>query len=73
MSRSLWLASLRMVVQLLLVGYVLQWIFTLRSPGVILAIASGTALGTMGIVMLAFRALFSQKHRLRLERLHMVK
>jgi putative ABC transport system permease protein len=41
LSRSLWLASLRMVVQLLLVGYVLQWIFTLRNPGVILAIALG--------------------------------
>jgi putative ABC transport system permease protein len=36
-------------------------------------IASGTALGTMGIVMLAFRALFSQKHRLHLERLRLTK
>ncbi|NDJ17290.1 ABC transporter permease [Myxacorys almedinensis] len=32
LERQLWIASFRMVVQLLLVGLVLQWVFTLRDP-----------------------------------------
>ncbi len=39
---------------------------------IIFAIASGTALGTMGVVLLAFLALFSQEHQLRLDRLRKV-
>lgn len=39
---------------------------------IIFAIASGTALGTMGVVLLAFQALFSPDHQLRLERLRKV-
>ena len=39
---------------------------------IIFMIAAGTALGTMGMVLLAFQALFSREHQLRLERLHKV-
>lgn len=39
LTQSLVIASLRMVVQLLLVGYCLQWIFTLSNPLVILLLA----------------------------------
>lgn len=39
---------------------------------IIFAIAAGTALSTMGVVLLAFQSLFSAKHQLRLERLHKV-
>lgn len=39
---------------------------------IIFMIASGTALGTIGVVLLTFQALFSQDHQLRLERLHKV-
>ena len=39
LTQSLVVASLRMVVQLLLVGYCLQWIFTLRNPLLILLLA----------------------------------
>lgn len=37
---------------------------------IVFMIASATALGAFGIVMLAFRALFSRRHQLRLQRLH---
>jgi len=39
LEQQLWIASLRMVVQLLLIGYVLQWLFTLHNPGWILSVA----------------------------------
>ena len=39
---------------------------------IIFMIASGTALGTIGVVLLTFQALFSQEHQLRLDRLHQV-
>jgi putative ABC transport system permease protein len=39
---------------------------------IIFMIASGTALGTIGVVLLTFQALFSQDHQLRLERLNKV-
>lgn len=39
LTQSLVIASLRMVVQLLLVGYALEWIFTLRNPLLILIFA----------------------------------
>lgn len=39
LERTLIIATVRMVVQLLLVGYVLNWLFTLEHPGSILAIA----------------------------------
>ncbi|MUG93478.1 hypothetical protein F7734_13985 [Scytonema sp. UIC 10036] len=35
-------------------------------------IVSGTALGTLGVVMLAFCALFNRKHQLQVERLRRV-
>ena len=31
LEQRLWVASVRMVVQLLLVGYVLEWVFALRT------------------------------------------
>ncbi|NER29771.1 MAG: iron export ABC transporter permease subunit FetB [Symploca sp. SIO1C4] len=37
---------------------------------IIFTIAAGTALACLGIILLAFRALFSPQHQLRLERLH---
>ncbi|MBW4537652.1 MAG: iron export ABC transporter permease subunit FetB [Myxacorys chilensis ATA2-1-KO14] len=40
---------------------------------IIFMIASGTALGTIGVVLLTFQVLFSQEHQLRLERLNKVK
>lgn len=39
LEQQLGIAALRMVVQLLLVGYVLQWLFTLQNPGWILSVA----------------------------------
>jgi putative ABC transport system permease protein len=39
---------------------------------IIFAIAAGTALGTMGVVMLTFQVLFSNNHQLRLDRLSKV-
>ena len=39
LERSLAIASLRCVVQLLLVGYILEWLFALDNPWVVLAIA----------------------------------
>ncbi len=39
---------------------------------IIFAIAAGTALSTIGVVLLAFQALFSSKHQLHIERLHKV-
>jgi putative ABC transport system permease protein len=40
---------------------------------IIFMIASGTALGTICVVLLTFRVLFNQEHQLRLERLHRTK
>ncbi|MDZ8137568.1 MAG: ABC transporter permease [Nostoc sp. DedQUE04] len=39
LEQSLGIASLRMVVQLLLVGYILQWVFTLSNPVLIILLA----------------------------------
>jgi putative ABC transport system permease protein len=39
LERSLLIASIRMVVQLLLIGYVLEWLFALSDPFLVLAIA----------------------------------
>jgi putative ABC transport system permease protein len=39
LERRLGIASVRMVIQLLLVGYVLEWVFTLRNPLAILMVA----------------------------------
>ena len=39
LTKSLVIASLRMIVQLLLVGYALQWVFTLRNPLLVLLVA----------------------------------
>ncbi|MBH8556365.1 iron export ABC transporter permease subunit FetB [Nostocaceae cyanobacterium CENA357] len=39
LGQSLLIASVRMVVQLLLVGYLLQWVFTLRNPVLIILVA----------------------------------
>lgn len=39
LERSLLVASIRMVIQLLLIGYVLEWLFTLSDPFSVLAIA----------------------------------
>jgi putative ABC transport system permease protein len=39
LTQSMTVASVRMVVQLLLVGYVLQWVFTLRNPVLVLLVA----------------------------------
>ncbi len=39
LERSLGIASLRMVIQLLLVGYILQWVFTLSNPILIIVLA----------------------------------
>jgi putative ABC transport system permease protein len=41
LGKRLGIAALRMVVQLLLVGYVLEWIFTVQSPLLVLALALG--------------------------------
>ena len=39
LEQRLWVASLRMVIQLLLVGYVLEWVFQLRNPAWVLLVA----------------------------------
>lgn len=39
LEQRLWVASVRMVVQLLLVGYVLEWVFALRNPVWVLLVA----------------------------------
>ncbi|MDZ7960277.1 MAG: iron export ABC transporter permease subunit FetB [Aulosira sp. DedQUE10] len=39
LTQSLAIASVRMVMQLLLVGYVLQWVFTLHNPFLVLLVA----------------------------------
>ena len=39
LERPLLIASIRMVVQLLLIGYVLEWLFALSDPFLVLAIA----------------------------------
>ncbi len=41
LEQSLGIASLRMVVQLLLVGYILQWVFTLSNPVLVILLALG--------------------------------
>jgi ABC-type iron transport system FetAB permease component len=91
LERPLLIASARTVVQLLLVGLVLQWVFAVRRwylvlvlllvmTGQLLAgvepvqavkyqivimflIASGTALGTVGVVLLSYRRLFNAAHQ----------
>ncbi|MGG6266561.1 ABC transporter permease [Leptolyngbya sp. AN03gr2] len=44
LEKQLWIASVRMTVQLLLVGYILKWIFTLQSPMLVLAVTLVMAL-----------------------------
>lgn len=39
LEQRLWVASVRMVVQLLLVGYILEWVFALRNPVWVLLVA----------------------------------
>ncbi|MBD2625739.1 ABC transporter permease [Trichormus variabilis] len=39
LGKNLLIASVRMVVQLLMVGYILQWVFTLRNPVLIICVA----------------------------------
>jgi putative ABC transport system permease protein len=39
LEKSLIIASVRMIVQLLLIGYVLEWLFTLSNPWLVIAIA----------------------------------
>ncbi|AFZ46909.1 hypothetical protein Cyast_0937 [Cyanobacterium stanieri PCC 7202] len=39
LEKSLLIASLRMVIQLLLIGYVLEWLFNLSDPWLVMAIA----------------------------------
>ncbi|BDA76161.1 hypothetical protein CAL7716_103270 (plasmid) [Calothrix sp. PCC 7716] len=41
LERSLFIASVRMVLQLLLVGYVLEWVFTLQNPFLVILVALG--------------------------------
>ncbi|MGJ5676033.1 MAG: ABC transporter permease [Nostochopsis sp.] len=41
LEQSLGVASVRMVIQLLLVGYILQWVFTLSNPILIILLALG--------------------------------
>lgn len=41
LERSLFIASVRMVLQLLLVGYVFQWVFTLQNPFLVILVALG--------------------------------
>lgn len=43
LEQQLWVASLRMVVQLLLVGYVLEWVFQLQNPVWVLLVALAMA------------------------------
>lgn len=43
-----------------------------RYADYLVAIAAGTALSTMGVVLLAFQSLFSSKHQPHTERLHKV-
>ena len=50
LERSLLWASVRMTAQLLLVGYALEWIFSLRHP--LLAAVLGAAFVVMGLVLL---------------------
>jgi putative ABC transport system permease protein len=38
LEKQLWIASVRMTVQLLLIGYLLKWIFTLQSPWLVLTV-----------------------------------
>ncbi|MBD2078958.1 iron export ABC transporter permease subunit FetB [Leptolyngbya sp. FACHB-17] len=38
LEKQLWIGAVRMTVQLLLIGYVLKWIFTLQSPWLVLAV-----------------------------------
>ncbi|QFZ93190.2 ABC transporter permease [Synechococcus elongatus] len=39
LGKQLWIASVRMVVQLLLVGYILEWVFSLQNPIWVIALA----------------------------------
>jgi ABC-type uncharacterized transport system, permease component len=57
LGRSLLLASGRMVVQLLLIGQVLQWLFLQRNPGLILALSLLMAL------MASLAAVHRTRHR----------
>lgn len=56
LAQSLLVASLRMVVQLLLVGYLLQWVFTLRDPFLVLLVA-------LAMTIIAGQSSVSRTHR----------
>jgi len=62
LERSLAIASVRMVVQLLLVGYVLEWIFALNNPilvvGISLFMASVAALAAINRTARRFARMF---------------
>ena len=57
MSKQLLIAGTRMVVQLLLIGLVLQWVFTQREPAIILGLAGIMALvaGLSAVQRTAYR------------------
>ena len=56
LEKRLWIAAVRMIVQLLLVGYVLNWIFTLDNPLWVLMVA-------FGMVLIAGRAAVGRTRR----------
>lgn len=56
LERQLWIASLRMTVQLLLIGYILKWIFALQSPWLVLTV-------TLGMTILAGQSAISRTKR----------
>lgn len=56
LEKQLWIASLRMTVQLLLIGYLLKWIFTLQSPWLVLAV-------TLGMTVLAGQSAMARTKR----------
>ena len=62
LTKSLVIASLRMIVQLLLVGYALQWVFTLRNPLLVLLVAvamtSVAALSSVNLTRRRFSSIY---------------
>ncbi|KAM3109504.1 ABC transporter permease [Phormidesmis sp. 146-20] len=56
LEKQLGIAAIRMTVQLLLIGYVLKWIFTLRSPWLVLMV-------TLGMTVLAGQSAIARTKR----------
>lgn len=56
LEKQLWIASLRMTVQLLLIGYILKWIFSLQSAWLVLAV-------TLGMTILAGQSAIARTKR----------